>query len=282
MIAQLYNFVKRKIISRLPKQCVQVPVFVPTLRDELLSGRRTLITGGTKGIGLSIARAFLRCGSEVIITGRSVSRIQDAIDVLSSQKVHGLVLDNKSPNTFHHKMQECASLYGLPDILVNNAGVLVAGAFGITTEQNYDEIMNTNLKGAYFLSQEIANAWIANGIRGNILMLGSSAALRPGDTPYILSKWGIRSLTLGMAKDLIKHGIVVNGIAPGPTATKLFVGEGENGINWMRSPAGRLTTEEEIANLAVILVSGMGRMIIGDMLYVTGGSGVVTVDDIGR
>ena len=87
-------------------------------------------------------------------------------------------------------------------------------------------------------------------------------------------------MTIGLAKALIKHGIVVNGIAPGPTATKMFVGDGTNGINWPKNPAGRLATEEEIANLALVLVSDMGRMVVGDMLFVTGGSGVITVDDL--
>ncbi len=249
--------------------------------SDLLKGRRALITGGTSGIGLAMAEAFLRSGAEVIITGRSEEKLNAAVEGLKNDKAHGLVLDNTRVECFVEKIKECEERFGLPDILVNNAGVILCKPFGGTEVANYDLIMDTNLRGSYFLSQELANRWKTNGVKANILNVGSSSSLRPGNSPYVLSKWGMRSLTIGFAKELIRHNIVVNGIAPGPTATKLFVGNGDNGINWKRSPAGRLSTETEIANLAVVLVSDLSRMVVGDMLFVTGGCGVVTVDDIG-
>lgn len=280
MIRKIYNAIKRRVVARLPKRIVQVPVRVPVFQNELLKGRVALITGGTSGIGFAMAREFCDSGARVIITGRSQDRIDAALTGLKSDQSYGIVLDNRNVDEFAQMIDRIEHDFGNPDILVNNAGVINCKTFGAVEPDNYDDILNANLKGAFFLSQEIANRWIKSGIKGNILNVGSSSSLRPGNSPYVLSKWGVRSMTIGLAKALIKHGIVVNGIAPGPTATKMFVGDGTNGINWPKNPAGRLATEEEIANLALVLVSDMGRMVVGDMLFVTGGSGVITVDDL--
>ena len=118
-------------------------------------------------------------------------------------------------------------------------------------------------------------------IKGNILNILSSSSLRPAVNPYTVSKWGLRGLTIGMAKRFINDGIVVNGIAPGPTATPMLISDNKDeDLSLESSPVGRYILPEEIANLAVFMVSDMGRMIIGDIVYMTGGAGTVTVDDI--
>ena len=118
-----------------------------------------------------------------------------------------------------------------------------------------------------------------NHIKGNILNIASTGSFRPADTAYRISKWGLRGLTLGMAKSLIKHGIVVNGIAPGPTATSMLSASNED-ISWVRNPSGRMATVEEIAELAKFMVSGSGRMIVGEIVSLSGGAGVLTFDDV--
>ncbi len=266
--------------GRVVQMPVQVPVRIPVFISDLLKGRRVLITGGTSGIGRAMAEAFLRSGAEVIVTGRNAERIASSVAAFKSERVNGLLLDSTRVETFTAKIDECAEKFGIPDILVNNAGIIQCKKFGDTEKDNYDLIMETNLRGSYFLSQELANRWKKIGTKANILNIGSSSSLRPGNSPYVLSKWGMRAITIGLAKELIKHNIVVNGIAPGPTSTSLFVGDGAHGINWPKSPTGRLVTEEEIANLATVLISDLGRMVVGDMLFVTGGAGVITVDDL--
>ena len=119
-----------------------------------------------------------------------------------------------------------------------------------------------------------------NSIQGNILNIASSSSLRPATTPYILSKWGIKGLTIGLAKILIKDGIVVNGLAPGPTATPMLHKDINDDLYIANNPSERFTTPDEIANMAVVLTSSMGRMIVGDTIYMTGGAGILTVDDI--
>ena len=90
----------------------------------------------------------------------------------------------------------------------------------------------------------------------------------------------MRGYTLGLAKTLIKHGIVVNGLAPGPTATPMLIKNENPNLSLPNNPSGRYALPEEIANMAVVLTSGIGRMIVGDIVYITGGAGVITFDDI--
>ena len=273
---EILRKIKKVILDGLKPRIIQIPVKVPLLQTELLQNRTALITGATRGIGFAIAEAFSRAGANVIITGRDEGRVKSAVAMLqkSGQMASGIVLDIRNVSEF------AKSLSGLPsfDILVNNAGFLGGAGFGNTAEVDYDLTLDTNLKGHYFLSQHVAKDWIEKGVKGNVLNVCSASSLRPGTSPYILSKWGLRALTVGMAKQLIKHGIVVNGIAPGVTNTDRFA-NGSEDIAKTSNPSGRMATVDEIANMAVILVSPLCRMVVGDILYMTGGGGVVTLDD---
>ena len=257
--------------------------------NELLKGRTALITGGTSGIGYEIAKAFIRAGAnDVIITGRNSERlnkacreIQDATSNLPGS-IHGIEMDINIIKDIDRMWKEALSYSrkNTIDIVVNNAGIL-GTTFGNTTEEDYDMCMSTNLRGTYFLSQHAAHYMKDNHIKGNILNVASSSSLRPAASVYTLSKWGIRGLTMGMARVLTQHGITVNGLAPGPTATPMLQKEmSENSIYHPKSLTGRYATPEEIANLAVVLVSDMGKMIVGDIIYATGGAGVVTNEDM--
>lgn len=256
--------------------------------DLILSNRCALITGGTSGIGYSIAKSYLNAGSSVIITGRSKDRIDNAVTNLKKIReganVFGFVLDNTNVSSFKSVFQDMlakANSVGIPsiDILVNNAGVNCQGMPN-ATEEDYDMVLDTNLKGVFFLSQMFGKYLVANQIHGNILNIASASSLRPADSAYTVSKWGIRGLTLGLAKSLGKNGITVNGIAPGPTATPMMIKDGNTNINLDRIPLGRYITPEEISNMAVTLVSDMGRSIMGDIIFMTGGAGLLTYDDV--
>jgi len=274
----------RKILIERFKPVIKAEV--PVLSSsELLKGRMALITGGSSGIGFSIAKSFLTAGGGVIITGRNKEKLDKALKELGNEdRVFGFVMDNSTVGLFEESLKEILVTISTKDfkkidILVNNAGV---NSFGMpkATELDYDKVMDTNLKGTYFLSQTFASYMVRNGIKGNILNIASASCLRPADSPYILSKWGIRSLTLGMAKSLGKYGITVNGIAPGPTATPMMQISSNSDIALSRLPLGRFILPEEIANMAVVLVSNMGRSIMGDMVMMTGGAGNLTFDDV--
>lgn len=155
-------------------------------------------------------------------------------------------------------------------------GVKFGKVFPETSEEDYDKVLNTNLKGMYFISQIIVKYMVENKIHGNILNITFSSSLRPGVSPYIVSKWGERSLTLGLAKKYLPYGIIVNGLSPGFTLTPMLKSELDNDLDFNSSPSKRYAAPEEIGNLATIMVSDMGRMIVGDTIYATGGDGVIT------
>lgn len=253
--------------------------------NQLLKGRCALITGGTSGIGYAIAEAFLKAGAIVVITGRNKERLDCACNSLSKYGVIlGCELDNtkilKLEDNFMAILNKVSSYSKYIDILVNNAGIGVGRSYPNTAEEDYDLVMSTNLKGSYFLSQLFGKYLVKNNIKGNILNIESSSSLRFGNSPYVISKWGMKSLTLGLAKTLAPYGITVNAIAPGPTATPMLKQESTDNITKINSLLGRWILPEEIANGAVFLVSDMGRSVIGDTIYMTGGAGLLTQDDV--
>lgn len=264
------------------------PQIITLPPNQLLKGRTALVTGGTSGIGKEIARAFINAGATVVITGRSIQRIDETCEEIKAtcsandKTIWGIVLDNKQVNQFEsslRKIRERLSGRNI-DILVNNAGVR-GGHIAHTTEEEYDNIMDTNLKGVFFLTQLIAKDMIAKKVQGNILNISSASSVRPAVSAYHISKWGIKGMTEGLALSLAPYGIVVNAIAPGPTATPMLnKTDNDKNISHQRSLIGRYATPVEIANMAVILVSDMSRTIIGDTIFMSGGSGIITNKDV--
>ena len=181
--------------------------------------------------------------------------------------------------TLPDKVKEAAALFeeNRIDILVNSAGVVTKHNFWDTDEAEYDSIMETNAKGTFFMSQAVGKLMVEKRIKGHILNVTSSSALRPAWTPYQMSKWAVKGLTLGLADMMIPHGIVVNAIAPGPTATPMLGKEAGDNIYEPYTPSRRYAMPEELASLAVFMVSGAGDMIVGDTFYMTGGSGTITL-----
>lgn len=262
------------------------PQIVTLAPSELLKGRTALITGGTSGIGFEIAKAYINAGATCVITGRNEDKVRNACDridsdVVNKNKIYGIVLNNTEVSSMKSKLDEILEMVPMHqvDILVNNAGV-VGGEIKDCTEEKYNLIVDTNLKGVFFLSQIVGRYMCSNHIEGNIINIGSSSCLRPATSAYSITKNAILGLTKGLAKILAPHGIIVNGIAPGPTATPMLMPNGIRDNISFPNQLGRYELPEEIANMAVFLVSNMGKSIIGDMVFMTGGSGVVTYDDV--
>lgn len=280
----MLHFTKRTIkrtIQLFIPQHITVAQISSLPQSQMLEGRHALITGGTSGIGLAIAHSFLNAGAIVTITGRNENKLKDAISELVAEhsadgKVFGFVLNNEDVPSFPTVFEKVRKAMGSVDILVNNAGTH-GGHISSVTEEQYDTIMNTNLKGAFFLSKLVAKYMKENNIEGNILNIASSSSLRPADSAYTLSKWGIRGLTEGLARSLAPYGIVVNGVAPGPTATKML-NRNDSDLYWSQNLTKRMAHPVEIANIATVLVSNMGRMIVGDIVYMSGGGNITNED----
>ncbi len=270
------------IIKGVPVRNI-TPTIVTLAPNELLKGRCALITGGTSGIGFCIAKAFLDSGATVIITSRNDDRLKISCEKLAKlhkDRIFGIILDNTKVCTFEKALQSAKSLVGEChiDILVNNAGIL-GGHISTASVTEYDNVMNTNLRGVFFLSQLFGKYMKENRIEGNILNIASSSSLRPAVSAYTLSKWGIRGLTLGLARAFAPYGITVNGIAPGQTATPMLLKDTSRGLA-NDTILGRYVLPEEIANMAVVMVSGLGKTILGDIVYMTGGSALVSFEDM--
>lgn len=259
------------------------PITVPVLSGNLLLDRKALITGGNRGIGFAIADAFIKNGASVIITGRNKEALLAAKTKLISENncpensVNFFVIDN-SQEINEDILRTFLIESGKIDILVNNAGIMNGCDYFDCTQENFDNVISTNLKSTFFISQVFSKYMIDNKIPGNILNICSSSCIRPGDSPYVLSKWSMRALTLGLAEKLLPYNIIVNGLAPGPTATDMLGKTGNNSLFLKTKPLGRFILPEEIANLAVVLVSKLGTIVVGDTLFATGGSALLTQD----
>lgn len=281
----LLKRIVKSILSFTPHDTVKAEI-VMIQPNQLLEGRKALITGGTGGIGKAIAEAFLNAGADVIITSRNRSNAEQCASELRSKTtgsnvIYGIELDITDIASFPSKMDEMLSLpnIGMIDILVNNAGTNKGESY-MCTEEAYDTILDTNLKGYFFLSRQLCEYMSQNNIKGNVLNIASASSLRPAASPYVISKWGVRGLTKGMAKKYIKNEIVVNGLAPGPTVTAMLKNSREDDISLPNNPSKRYALPQEIANMAVVLTSKMGRLIVGDIIYMTGGAGLLTYDDV--
>lgn len=271
--SNLKKFIKKLNVKE------KVPIIEVQYENKLLANKIVLITGGSGGIGYAIAKKCLHTGAKVIIAGTNENKLNEKVKNCNSKKIKSIVLNLNDVSSFEEKIQEACGLFSENriDVLVNSAGINPAKNFFNINENDFDFTMNVNVKGTFFMSQAFAKYMIANNIRGNILNVSSSSALRPAWGPYEMSKWTVKGFTVGLADTLIKHGIVVNAIAPGPTATPMLGLEAGDDIDLPNNPSGRFAMPREIAELAVMLISNAGRLVVGDTLYATGGAGTITM-----
>lgn len=240
---------------------------------RILEGKEAIVTGGNSGIGLAIAEKMVECGANVTIIGRDPEKTKKVAEEIHCQY---LLLDLTDTNGLIKIVSEYIENKKI-DILVNSAGILDKEKWLEKTPDNFDRVINTNLKAAYFMSQTVAKHMLKHKIEGHILNVSSSSSMRPSWGPYQLSKRALNGMTLGFAQKLAPHGITVNALAPGVTMTPMasnFIKDTENLAYY--NPLRRAETPEEIANLAVFLVSNLGTSIVGDTIMITGGSGILS------
>ncbi len=278
-MANLKHAIKQGIVALKAKN-IQ-PVMQTVGDDCLLKGKTALVVGGSGGIGKAVAKAFLKNGANVVIAGTRRAKV-DKVVLELGEKCAGVVVDLAEPETFSRVIDEAVAFCGPIDILVNSAGVhtedVSMGGFLDFSVEEYDRILDINLRGVYFMVQSVAKRMISDKVsNGHILIVSSSAGNEPAWSPYRVSKWGLKGITEGMASALVPYGIVVNAIAPGSTATPLLGVEEGDSISAEDNRLGRFAMPEEIAEFAVMLASPMGDMVVGDTLYVSGGRGVCDI-----
>lgn len=271
--------IKSRIRRLFPKP-VNTPIVVMASKGTELKEKIALISGGSGGVGLAIAKAFLKAGAKVIIAGTSQEKLNNICNEINHDNLKSIVLNYNDPLVFDSKVEEVVSIFGRIDIFVSSTGIHVdrdgLDFINITVEE-YDKIMGINLRGTYFMCQAIAKYMITHQIKGHILIISSQSALEPSWSPYRLSKLGIDGITRGMAQRLLEHGIIVNAIGPGPTATTMQKEYKGDNIYTPLNPISRFTMPEEVAQYAVLMVSDLGNTIVGQTLYMSGGRGITEI-----
>lgn len=244
----------------------------PSLR---LDGRRALVTGGTRGIGLGAATVLAEAGAEVTITARTASDIATVVAALeaSGLSARGAALDVTDTQAV------AAFLEAQPpfDILVNSAGGARHANFLDVTEADYDAILALNLKSTLFVSQGVARKLIAAGRPGSIIHISSQMGHvgGPKRTVYAASKFAVEGLTKSMAIELGPHNIRVNTVAPTFVETEMSAQSlsDPDFRSWVlgKIKLGRLAQVEDIMGPVLLLATDAGAMITGSTLMVDGG-----------
>ena len=242
-----------------------------------LSGRVALITGAYRGLGFAIARGMADAGATVILNGRKHDELSRAAKSLPGADI--AVFDVTKRDAIAKAVKEVIERHGRIDILVNNAGIQRRAPFAEFPQQDWDDIIATNLTAPFVVSQAVVPGMIERK-HGKIIHIASlmSDLARPTVVPYTAAKGGVRQLTRGMAIELAPHNIQVNAIAPGYFATEMnrALIDNEEFDAWVRkrTPAGRWGEPEEIAGLAVFLASNAANYMTGQVLVMDGGMSV--------
>lgn len=248
-----------------------------TKPNERYRDKKVFISGGSEGLGRAMAIAYLSEGAEVLVTGRSNEKLSKFKDEENNPKLHTLVWNAVEFDSYELHFEEVIRILEHIDIFVNNVGG------GMSAYQSWDKysaevLDNTfkiNAKSMFLMCQMEGKYLINNKIHGNILNISSIAGYQYLFDPYAVSKWGIHSLTGGLAKQLIRYDIVVNGIAPGTCLTSNSAlpknRNFEDNAYFEGQPSKRFTMPEEIAATALFLTSGEARQIVGYIIPVDGG-----------
>jgi gluconate 5-dehydrogenase len=243
-----------------------------------LSGRTALITGSSKGIGFALAQALAGAGARIVLNARDTGHLAQARDALAAGgfDVHAAAFDVTDAAAVEAGIAAVEADIGPIDILVNNAGMQHRAPFAEFPIDAWHKITTTNIDSVFLVGRAVAQRMIARQ-RGKIINICSvqSELGRPGIAPYAATKGAVKMLTKGMAIDLGRYGIQVNGLGPGYFKTELtqaLVAD-EAFTAWLsgRTPAGRWGEVAELGGAAIFLASDASSFVNGHILYVDGG-----------
>ena len=243
-----------------------------------LSGRVAVITGASRGLGQYFGRALARAGADLVITSRTVDSLrafQKEIEDLG-RKATPVALDVRDFDSIQRMAEAAEQAYGHIDILVNNAGCNVRKPALEVTWDDWNLVLDTNLRGAFFVAQAVARRMVPRGY-GRIVNIGSVTSVfgYAGLGPYTASRGGIKQLTMSLADDWGPHGITVNCLAPGwfrTEQTKVLY-ENKDWVEYIcdRIPMKRPGHPNDLDGAVVFLASEESRYVTGQTLLVDGG-----------
>jgi NAD(P)-dependent dehydrogenase (short-subunit alcohol dehydrogenase family) len=243
-----------------------------------LTGQVALVTGTSRGLGQYFGRALARAGADLIVTSRHKDDLRAFVSEIEALGRHAvpLELDVRDEQSIQGMAVAAEASFGHVDILVNNAGCNVRKpAFDVTWE-DWNLILETNLRGSFFVAQQIAKSMAKRGY-GRIINIGSVTSVfgYAGLAPYGASRGGVRQLTMSLADDWGKYGVTVNCLAPGwfETAQNKVMYENKEWVNYLidRIPLKRPGAANDLDGAVVFLASEGSRYITGQTLLVDGG-----------
>lgn len=243
-----------------------------------LTGKVAIVTGASRGLGQYFGRALARAGANLVITSRnrdSLEPFKQEIETLGRRALP-LALDVRDYDSIQHMVEDAYAAYGEIDILVNNAGCNVRKPAIDITWDDWNLVLDTNLRGTFFVAQAVAKRMIPRRY-GRIINIGSVTAVfgYAGLTPYCASRGGVKQLTMSLADDWGPYGITVNCLAPGwfKTAQTAVMYEDKEWVEYLcdRIPLKRPGTPTDLDGAAVFLASDASEYITGQTLLVDGG-----------
>ena len=243
-----------------------------------LSGRVAIVTGASRGLGQYFARALAKAGADLVITARKkedLVEFQKEIEALGRQ-AFAVPLDVHCQDSIKNMVKEAHAHYGHLDILVNNAGCNIRKPALDITWDDWNLVLDTNLRGTFFVAQEVARHMVDQKY-GRIINIGSvtSVAGYAGLAPYCASRGGVKQLTMSLADDWGVHGVTVNCLAPGwfKTQQNSVLYENEEWLEYIcdRIPLKRPGKPDDLDGAVVFLASAASEYITGQTLLVDGG-----------
>jgi NAD(P)-dependent dehydrogenase (short-subunit alcohol dehydrogenase family) len=248
--------------------------------DDLFSvtGQVVVVSGGSRGIGRGIAEGFAERGAQVIITGRDQATLEQtaAAMISSGAKVQPLVCDVAQPAAISQLVEQVIRDHGHIDTLINSAGVNRRKPVASFTEEDYDYVLDINLKGAFLLSQAVGRHMLErhSGSQINIASLANDRPLKHV-APYAMSKAGLSQMTRALAMEWGPSGVRVNAIAPGFIVTdltrKMWTDDGMRAWARANTPQRRLGQPQDLIGVALFLASAASAFMTGQILFVDGG-----------
>ena len=243
-----------------------------------LTGRVALVTGASRGLGRTFARVLAEAGADVAVTSRSPASLQPVREEVESlgRRAVALELDVRSESSIRNMTAAAIEAFGPIDVLVNNAGCNIRKPAADVTWDDWNTVLDTNLRGAFFVAQAVATYMIPRA-RGRIVNIGSVTSVfgYAGLAPYGASRGGIRQLTMSLADDWGPHGITVNCLAPGWFKTDqnaMLYDDAEWVANLVdRIPLKRPGVPSDLAGALIFLASDASAYVTGQTILVDGG-----------
>eukprot|EP01023_Acetabularia_acetabulum_P021317 TRINITY_DN2116_c0_g1_i2.p1 TRINITY_DN2116_c0_g1~~TRINITY_DN2116_c0_g1_i2.p1 ORF type:complete len:291 (-),score=65.86 TRINITY_DN2116_c0_g1_i2:1082-1954(-) len=238
-----------------------------------------VITGGAHGIGRACAERFANEGANVVIADKDQTGLEETVAELKGRGVAamGVVCDVSKKSHVVTLIGESVKRFGAVDILVSNAGIVRSAEFIDMTEEDWDDVINVNLKGVFLSGQEAAKQMIKQEQGGCIINMSSVNAVKalPTLAAYNASKGAINNLTRSMSLSLAKHNIRVNAVAPGSIMTEVLkkVAADKPTMDKVlsRTPMNRIGEPSEVASVVAFLASADASYMTGEIVYVDGG-----------